>query len=99
MLKDQHACPTCGGPVVVAGEGLTHWYQPAPPPVIDVVRLNVQPGEVLAIRLPVGVPRVERDKVKAWFDHHMPGVAVLLVSNEVAFAAISVEAAQTEARP
>lgn len=23
-------CPTCGGPVVVQGDGLTHWYRPAP---------------------------------------------------------------------
>ena len=25
------ACPTCGGPVVTMGEGMTHWYRPTEP--------------------------------------------------------------------
>jgi hypothetical protein len=86
-------CPTCGGPVTVAGEGLTHWYQPQSPPIIDVARLNVQPGEVLAVRLPMNTAMAEVDKVRAWFAHMLPAVHILVISAEVGFAVISAEAA------
>ena len=90
-------CPTCGGPVTVAGDGQTHWYQPQSPSIIDVVRLNVQPGEVLAVRLPVNTPMSEVSRVKSWFAYKLPGVHVLVTGPEVGFAAISAEAA-TEAQ-
>lgn len=86
-------CPTCGGPVTVAGDGQARFYRPQSPPIIDVVRLDVRPGEVLAVRLPYGSLAIERDRVKAYFQSVLPGVEVLVVSDGVGFAAISAEAA------
>lgn len=87
-------CPTCGGPVTVAVDGLTHRYQPAVFSVIDVTRLDVRPGEVLAVRLPSNTPRVEVEKVRAWFREHLPGVILLITGEGVSFAVFSDAAAQ-----
>ena len=39
-------CPTCGGPVTVAGDGQARFYRPQSPPIIDVVRLDPETVEL-----------------------------------------------------
>ncbi len=63
--------------------------------MIDVTRLNVQPGEVLAVRAPANIASDERAKVIAFLDHHMPGVHVLLVAEGVGFVVLAESLART----
>jgi hypothetical protein len=72
-------------------EAAQEWNQratPAIPPIIDVVRLAVKPGEVLAVRMPVDTSPSERERTERFFSYYLPDVAVLLASDQVSFAVI-----------
>jgi len=54
-------CPTCGGPVVTMGEGLTHWYRPLPGEQQRTARVDLADElDDLADRLPFGSPTISR---------------------------------------
>ena len=94
LVKPQDTCPTCGAPVIVCGDGSTCWYQPVSvPPFVALLRLAVQPGEVLVVKAPGNIPAVERKKVHDFFEFALPGVTIVVVHSDVDFAVISDSAA------
>lgn len=95
FVQPQDACPTCGAPVIVSGDGSARWYWPVSvPPIVALQRLAVQPGEVLVVKAPGNIPAVERKKVHDFFEFALPGVTIMVVHAGVDFVVISAQQAQ-----
>lgn len=97
FVQPQDACPTCGAPVIVSGDGSARWYWPVSvPPIVALQRLAVRPGEVLVVKVQGNIPAVERKKIHDFFEFALPGVTIMVVHAGVDFVAISEEFAVAE---
>ena len=57
--------------------------------ITDIQRIVVQPGEVLAVRVPGNVSHAEHSRIVAAFKFALPGVPVFVVRDGVEFLAIA----------
>ena len=57
--------------------------------ITDIQRIIVQPGEVLAVRVPASTSHYEHQKIIDAFKCALPGVAVFVVRGDVEFSVMA----------